>query len=153
MDSIDMIFDMLLEPGQYDSLKISKYRFKDYVLSICGNTVREQDIDILLKTNSFVKDRDYIELSAFRSMFEVPVAEARQRKAEAKAELEKSYQVAQRYFQQSMNTNQMNASQKMKTGVPGMDLTFTQGLKNSMLDQSINQRFNETAGFDQNPTN
>jgi hypothetical protein len=24
MDSIDMIFDMLLEPGQYDSLKISK---------------------------------------------------------------------------------------------------------------------------------
>lgn len=77
MDSIDMIFDMLLEPGQYDSLKISKYRFKDYVLSICSNTVREQDIDILLKTNTFVKDRDYIELSAFRSMFEVPVAEAR----------------------------------------------------------------------------
>ena len=34
MESIDMIFDMLIEPGTFDSQKISKRRFKDYVLQI-----------------------------------------------------------------------------------------------------------------------
>jgi hypothetical protein len=32
MESIDMIFDMLIEPGTFNSQKISKRRFKDYVL-------------------------------------------------------------------------------------------------------------------------
>lgn len=38
MESIDMIFDMLIEPGDYD--RISKFRFKDYVLQITEN-IRE----------------------------------------------------------------------------------------------------------------
>jgi hypothetical protein len=40
MQSIDMIFDMLIEPGSYDSNKISKLRFKNYVLDIADG-VRE----------------------------------------------------------------------------------------------------------------
>jgi len=37
MESIDMIFDMLIEPGSYDTQKITKYRFKDYVMQITDN--------------------------------------------------------------------------------------------------------------------
>lgn len=69
MESIDMIFDMLIEPGSYDLNRISKLRFKDYILSITDN-IREQDIDILLKTNTLIAGKDYIDLNDFRSMFE-----------------------------------------------------------------------------------
>lgn len=41
MESIDMIFDMLLEPGTFDSQKVSKARFKDYVLQITSGSLRE----------------------------------------------------------------------------------------------------------------
>ena len=34
MESIDLIFDMLIEPGTFESNRISKQGFKDYVLSI-----------------------------------------------------------------------------------------------------------------------
>jgi hypothetical protein len=80
MESIDMIFDMLIEPGSYDTQKITKFRFKDYILSISDN-LREQDIDIFLKTNSQIAGKDYIELSDFRSIFEVPVQAIKSKKA------------------------------------------------------------------------
>ncbi len=34
MQSIDMIFDMLIEPGSMDPTKITKKRFRDYILDI-----------------------------------------------------------------------------------------------------------------------
>lgn len=34
MESIDLIFDILIEPGTFESNRISKQGFKDYVLSI-----------------------------------------------------------------------------------------------------------------------
>ena len=34
MQSIDMIFDMLIEPGGMDPTKITKRRFRDYILDI-----------------------------------------------------------------------------------------------------------------------
>jgi len=40
LESIDMIFDMLIAPGSYDSSKISTRRFKDYIMDI-GVDVRE----------------------------------------------------------------------------------------------------------------
>jgi hypothetical protein len=34
MQSIDMIFDMLIEPGGMDLNRVSKKRFRDYILEI-----------------------------------------------------------------------------------------------------------------------
>ena len=40
LESIDMISDMLIAPGSYETSKISTRRFKDYVMDI-GVDVRE----------------------------------------------------------------------------------------------------------------
>lgn len=50
LESIDMIFDMLIAPGSYDTSKISTRRFKDYMMDI-GVDVREQDILMFLKSH------------------------------------------------------------------------------------------------------
>lgn len=92
MESIDMIFDMIIEPGSNDTQKVSKRRFKDYVLQIMDNNVREHDVDILMKANTAIAGKDFIELNDFRSMFENPVREAKQRKVEAIAERDKTFQ-------------------------------------------------------------
>lgn len=81
MESIDMIFDMLIEPGSYDTQKIRQLRFKDYIMSISDN-LREKDIDILLKTNSLIAGKAFIELSDFRAIFEGPVSVIKTKKAE-----------------------------------------------------------------------
>lgn len=92
MESIDMIFDMLIEVGSNDTQKVSKRRFKDYILQIMDNSVREQDVDILLKANTAMAGKEFIEVNDFRSMFENPVREAKQRKIEAIAERDKTFQ-------------------------------------------------------------
>ena len=74
IESVDMIFDMLIEPGSYDSQKVSKERFRDYLLQVAGHSLREQDLDILLKTNPLLRGKDFIELGDFRALFEGPVA-------------------------------------------------------------------------------
>lgn len=63
---IDIIFDMLLESGE--NYKITKTRFKDYLLHTMN--VKEQDIDILLKTNTYIQNKDYIDKNDFKNIFE-----------------------------------------------------------------------------------
>jgi len=93
MESIDLIFDMLIEPGNYESNKISKQRFKDYVLSITDQ-LKDQEIDILLKTHQLLQGKDYIELGDFRTIFEMPVQQAKQKKLEELAARDQSYRQA-----------------------------------------------------------
>lgn len=93
MESIDLIFDMLIEPGTYESNKISKQRFKDYVLSIT-DTLKDQEIDILLKTHQLLQGKDYIELGDFRAIFEMPVQQAKQKKLEELAARDQTYRQA-----------------------------------------------------------
>jgi len=57
MEDIDLIFDMLLS-GE-DNFKVSKARFKDYLLSTMN--LKEQDIDILLKTNTYLQGKDHMD--------------------------------------------------------------------------------------------
>jgi hypothetical protein len=58
-----------------DTNKVTKVYFKDYVLM--NLNLREQEIDILLKTNSFVSGKDSIERSDFKNMFEAAIRQAR----------------------------------------------------------------------------
>jgi hypothetical protein len=97
MQSIDMIFDMLIEPGGMELTRVSKKRFRDYVLDITDR-VRQQDVDILLKTHPLLAGKEYIDLNDFRSLFEVPVQMARSKKTEEIAEREKNFMQAQRYL-------------------------------------------------------
>jgi hypothetical protein len=90
MESIDMIFDMLIEPGSFDTSKITKRRFKEYVLNIAEN-LRDQDVDIMLKTHPLLAGKDFIEIKDFRTIFEIPVQQARNKKAEEIAEREKAF--------------------------------------------------------------
>jgi hypothetical protein len=53
MESIDLIFDMLIEPGSVDASRISKLRFKQYVLAI-ADSLKDHEIDILLKTHQLL---------------------------------------------------------------------------------------------------
>jgi hypothetical protein len=95
MESIDMIFDMLLERGATDQQRVSKFRFKDYALSICGpHELREQDLDIVLKTHRLLAGKDFIELTDFRSIFEYPVAQAKKRRYEETVQRDQSLQEA-----------------------------------------------------------
>ena len=50
IEDIDIIFDMLLEG--YETEKVTKHKFKDYLL--INMNMREQDIDIILKTNHYL---------------------------------------------------------------------------------------------------
>jgi hypothetical protein len=72
LESIDMIFDMLIAPGSYDSSKISTLRFKDYIMDI-GVDVREQDILMFIKSNQLLAGKEFIELKDFITIFENPV--------------------------------------------------------------------------------
>lgn len=45
-------------------------------MQICDN-IREQEMDIFLKTQSLIAGKDFIELSDFRNLFEIPVAQAK----------------------------------------------------------------------------
>lgn len=90
MESIDMIFDMLIEPGSFDDSKITKQRFRDYVLNISDN-LRDQDVDIMLKTHPLLAGKDFIDIKDFRIIFEIPVQQARNKKAEELAEREKTF--------------------------------------------------------------
>ena len=74
-EDIELIFDMLLT--NQDPEKITKTRFKDYLLE--SFRVKEKDVDILLKTNVHICDKDYIDLNDFRNMFEQAIIDARQR--------------------------------------------------------------------------
>lgn len=76
MQSIDMIFDMLIEPGGMDLTRITKKRFRDYILDITDR-IRQQDVDILLKTHPLLAGKDHIDLNDFRGIFEIPVQMAR----------------------------------------------------------------------------
>ena len=55
-------------------------------------------MDILLKTHPLLAGKDFIDLNDFRSMFEVPVELARNKKADEIAEREKTYMNAQRFL-------------------------------------------------------
>jgi hypothetical protein len=81
---------MLIEPGGMDLTRITKKRFRDYILDITDR-IRQQDVDILLKTHPMLAGKDYIDLNDFRGIFEIPVQMARQKKTEDIAEREKSY--------------------------------------------------------------
>lgn len=94
IEDIDLLFDMLIE-GDY-SERITKKRFKDYLLT--NFNMKEQDIDILLKTNTYTQGKDYIEKNDFRNMFEQSVREARQRLMQSYNEQHKRYQAASNYF-------------------------------------------------------
>ena len=132
MESIDMIFDMLIEPGSMDASRISKQRFKSYILDITDN-IRGQDVDILLKTHSLIAGKDYIELNDFRQIFEGPVSQAKLKKVEEMAEREKSYMHASKFLRQSsMNQDGFSgfaaAAGTMGGGhqeVPSHAMTFT----------------------------
>ena len=76
MQSIDMIFDMLIEPGGMDLTRITKKRFRDYIMDITER-IKQQDVDILLKTHPMLAGKDYIDLNDFRGIFEIPVQMAR----------------------------------------------------------------------------
>jgi hypothetical protein len=52
----------------------------------------------LLKTHPTIAGKDYIDLNDFRTLFEIPVQMARNKKAEEIAEREKTYMQAQRYM-------------------------------------------------------
>jgi len=88
--SIDMIFDMLIEPGSMDFTRITKKRFREYVLDITPS-LREQDVDILLKTHPLLAGKDYIDVNDFKAMFEIPVQNARNKIIEEIAEREKNF--------------------------------------------------------------
>eukprot|EP00347_Sterkiella_histriomuscorum_P001912 403370193 len=126
---IEIIFDMLLENGE--NYKISKQRFKDYLLHTMN--VREQDIDILLKTNIHIQGKDHIDKNDFKNMFEQAIAEARQSIFDEQNDRIKKYQAAQSYLQTH------NAG--------GKNLTTT-NVKNPFLNDTINDRVNITPGFD-----
>ena len=79
MEDIDLIFDMLLT--NQDPEKITKTRFKDYLLS--SFNVREKDVDILLKTNVHISHKDNIDKNDFRNMFEQAINDARQRQLQS----------------------------------------------------------------------
>lgn len=131
MQSIDMIFDMLIEPGSLDPNRISKLRFKDYILDIT-DSLREQDIDILLKTHPLLAGKDYLDLNDFRSLFEVPVEQARNKRVEDIAEREKSYMQAQKYFKNSTTGfNGMTMLQSANNFENAAGATFT---KNPFLE-------------------
>lgn len=92
MESLDLLFDMLLERNAADPSRISKFRFKDYALSICGpQELREQDLDIVLKTHRLLAGKDHIELADFKALFEYPVAQAKRRRFEELAQRDQSY--------------------------------------------------------------
>lgn len=78
IDDIDLIFDMLLTGN--DTNKISKGHFKDYALM--NLNIRENEIDILLKTNSHVQGKDFIERSDFKNIFEAAIRQAKQKQVE-----------------------------------------------------------------------
>lgn len=64
---------MLLENGE--NYRISKHRFKDYLLHTMN--VSEKDIDILLKTNIHIQGKDHIDKNDFKNMFENAIIDAR----------------------------------------------------------------------------
>lgn len=93
MEDIDLIFDMLLTGD--DQFKVSKMKFKDYLLSTMN--LREQDIDILLKTNSYLQGKDYMDKQDFRNIFEQAIVNERAKQIDEYNERLKKYQTAQSY--------------------------------------------------------
>lgn len=123
--SIDMIFDMLIEPGSLDFTRVTKKRFREYVLDITP-TLREQDVDILLKTHPLLAGKDYIDLSDFKALFEIPVQNARNKLAEDMAERDKNYTQAQKYFKQTAPGGLAASAIGVGGGFNGASMTFTQ---------------------------
>lgn len=143
MESIDLIFDMLIEPGSFDSNRISKQRFKDYALSITDQ-LKDQEVDILLKTHQLLQGKDYIELGDFRAIFEVPVQQAKQKKLEELAARDQTYRQATQCLKQGAPFGGMTGSfgaaqlhQQTMNENSGAAATIT---RNPFLDQSINMR-------------
>jgi hypothetical protein len=56
------------------------------------NDVREQDLDILLKTTSVLAHKDFIDVNDFRRLFEIPVNMVKQKKMQELAMRQKSFQ-------------------------------------------------------------
>ena len=97
LEDIDLLFDMLLE-GDFAE-RISKQRFKEYLVTHLN--MKEQDIDILLKTNQYIQNKEHIEKVDFRNMFEAAVRYQRQRLQDQYADQTKKYKQASTYFRQS----------------------------------------------------
>ena len=53
--------------------------------------VREQDIDIMLKTNQYVQGKEWVERADFRGMFEGLMRRAREEMGVDRAEKERRY--------------------------------------------------------------
>ncbi|CDW86689.1 protein fantom [Stylonychia lemnae] len=126
---IEIIFDMLLENGENN--KISKQRFKTYLLQFMR--VQEKEIDIFLKTNRYIQNKEYIELADFKNIFEIYILEARQKLYQEQNELQRKYKTAQSF-------NQSNSM--------GYGMQTTQNIKNPFMRDTINQRVNDTPGFE-----
>lgn len=73
------------------------------------DTLREQDVDIFLKTNNLIAGRDFIELSQFRQIFEAPVAVIRKRKTEEMSEINERYTVASKHLRQEPQFNKTSS--------------------------------------------
>lgn len=92
---VDVIFDMLLQNGEI--YKVSKQHFKDYLLRTMN--VREQDVDILLKTNRYLIGRDFMDKNDFRNIFEQAIIDARNALLEDENERLRRFNTAKRFLQ------------------------------------------------------